>query len=483
MNLDFVLKIVNRKLIESQNPPLNTAEDLILRGIWEYKTYNVVAEEAGYSPGYFTNVVAPELFRRLSEITNERVTKKNCRALLESYVATCGTPEKTLPRQDPISFSATTLQDISPCFPSGAVALGSPFYIERSPIQEQVYAEIGKPGALVRIKAPQEMGKTSLLLRVLDYAHRLDYCTIYLNLQQVDQAILRDVNRFLRWLCASITRQLGKDSNLDNYWDEDIGSKISCTLYLRNYLLETIDSPLVLALDEVNQIFEHPEVAKDFFSLLRSWYEEAKRLPSSGMTPSNLDNIYWVSLGLWKELTTQFMYEQYNKYKYREVPLAEFLELAKQGKPACLYRLHTSSMTIEDYYEFPEGYMVFSPQFVPKRGREESSTNGYIVCIVFTPERDEIWIFDAENLNQNPLCKLYHPQLNLGLSLHTAWLQNISPRQANYNIPVKQDYQEAVEKLLNFIEDDHLIFLSPPEKGQLKQEIKDLFEKDVYPRF
>jgi carotenoid cleavage dioxygenase-like enzyme len=212
-------------------------------------------------------------------------------------------------------------------------------------------------------------------------------------------------------------------------------------------------------------------------------YTYLDRLPSSGMTPSNLDNIYWVSLGLWKELTTQFMYEQYNKYKYREVPLAEFIELAKQGKPACLYRLHTSSMTIEDYYEFPEGYMVFSPQFVPKRGREENSTNGYIVCIVFTPERDEIWIFDAENLNQNPLCKLYHPQLNLGLSLHTAWLQNISPRQANYNILVKQDYQEAVEKLLNFIDDDHLIFLSPPEKEQLKQEIKDLFEKDIYSRF
>jgi hypothetical protein len=76
MNLDVVLEIVNRSLIDSHNPPLNTAEDLILRGIWEYKTYNLVAEEAGYSPGYFTNVVAPELFRRLSEIIGQRVTKK-----------------------------------------------------------------------------------------------------------------------------------------------------------------------------------------------------------------------------------------------------------------------------------------------------------------------------------------------------------------------------------------------------------------------
>lgn len=279
MNLDFVIEIVNRSLIDSQNPPLNTAEDLILRGIWEYKTYNLVAEEAGYSSGYFTNVVAPELFRRLSEIIDQRVTKKNCRLLLESYVAAWKISEKTSPSLEPINLSATLLPDWSPCFPNGAVALGSPFYIKRSPIEEQVYAEIGKPGALVRIKAPQEMGKTSLLLRVLDYGNGLGYRTVNLNLQQVDQAILSDVNRFLRYLCATIARELGKEPNLDDYWDEDIGCKISCSLYLRNYLLEAIDSPFVLALDEVNQIFEHPEVAKDFFPLLRSWYEEAKRVP------------------------------------------------------------------------------------------------------------------------------------------------------------------------------------------------------------
>ena len=278
MNLDSVLEIVNSKLIENQTPPLNTAESLILRGIWEYKTYTQVAEEAGYSPGYFTNVVAPALFRQLSEITNERVTKKNCRAVIEFYVAAWKTQEKTLPKEDPVRFP-TALPDISPSFPSGAVSLDSPFYIERSPIEKQVYAEIGKPGALVRIKAPQEMGKTSLLLRVLQYANCKGDRTINLNLQQVDQAMLSNVNRFLRWLCANIARQLNLEPRLDDYWDEDIGSKISCTLYLRDYLLETMDSPLVLALDEVNQVFEHPEVAKDFFSLLRSWYEEAKRLP------------------------------------------------------------------------------------------------------------------------------------------------------------------------------------------------------------
>jgi hypothetical protein len=123
------------------------------------------------------------------------------------------------------------------------------------------------------------MGKTSLLLRVLDSAKRLGYRTVSLNLEQVDRAILSDLNQFLRWLCANTARQLQLKSRLDECWDEDLGSKISCTCYFQDYLLKEISTPLVLALDEVNQIFEHPQVAKDFLPLLRSWYEEAKTLP------------------------------------------------------------------------------------------------------------------------------------------------------------------------------------------------------------
>ena len=172
-----------------------------------------------------------------------------------------------------------TSQDTSPSYPNGSVPLGSPFYLERASLEEEVYQEIRKPGALVRIKAPREMGKTSMLLRILDYAKRQSYRTVSLNLEQVDQAILSDSNQFLRWLCANTARQLQLKPNLDEYWDEDLGSKISCTSYIENYLLGSIATPLVLALDEVNQIFEHPQVSKDFLPLLRSWYEEAKTLP------------------------------------------------------------------------------------------------------------------------------------------------------------------------------------------------------------
>ncbi|MFM2303385.1 MAG: hypothetical protein RLZZ135_794 [Cyanobacteriota bacterium] len=131
----------------------------------------------------------------------------------------------------------------------------------------------------VRTIAPREMGKTSLLLRVLDRAKKIGYQTVSLSLEQVDRSILTDLNQFLRLLCASAARQLKLKPKLDVYWDEDLGSKISCTTYFQEYLLPEINTPLILALDEVNQIFEYPELAKDFLPLLRSWYEEAKTLP------------------------------------------------------------------------------------------------------------------------------------------------------------------------------------------------------------
>ena len=287
MELDLLLEIVNHQLLESRNRPLNSPEIMILRGVWEYRTYNQIALEEGYSPGYFTNVVAPELYKRLSELIGKRITKKNCRQKLESYAQDQTIKEKKFNQeqfnQEKLSdYPTNTTKDSSPLprYPSGSIALDSPYYIERPPVEEQAYEEIDKPGALIRIKAPQEMGKTSLLLRILDYASRQGYCTVSLNLQQIDEAILNDLNRFLRWLSANVTHQLKLESKIDDYWDEDIGSKISCTLYFQDYLLEQINQPFVLALDEVNQIFEHPQVAKDVLPLLRSWYEEAKRLLS-----------------------------------------------------------------------------------------------------------------------------------------------------------------------------------------------------------
>ena len=163
-------------------------------------------------------------------------------------------------------------------FPSDAVPLNSPYYVEDTSLREQIEREIEKPGALIRLRAPKEMGKTSLLLRVVESANRKNFHTVNINLKQIDREILGNLHRLLRWLCIAVSEQLNLPSKLDDYWDEDIGSKVSCSLYFRQYLFSQIDKPLLLTFDDVDQLFEFEAVAKDFFPLLRSWYEEGKKL-------------------------------------------------------------------------------------------------------------------------------------------------------------------------------------------------------------
>ncbi|WP_026732236.1 AAA-like domain-containing protein [Fischerella sp. PCC 9605] len=162
-------------------------------------------------------------------------------------------------------------------YPSGPVPLDSIYYIPRPPIEELAYREITQPGCVIHIKAPKEMGKTSLMFRVLARSKALGYRIVSLDINQVDVAILSNLDKFLRWLCKSASVQLNLEPNLDEYWDRETGSKVSCSLYFKNYLLESVETPVVLALNEVNRIFKCPELAQEFLSLLRSWHEEAQQ--------------------------------------------------------------------------------------------------------------------------------------------------------------------------------------------------------------
>jgi len=162
-------------------------------------------------------------------------------------------------------------------FPGGPIPLDSPFYIDRSPAEARACAEIGKPGSLICIKAPRKMGKSSLMLRIIDAAVDRGYRTVTVDFQQADAAVFATLDKFLRWLCVNVARQLKLEPNLDEFWDEDMGSKVSCSLYFENYLLEQIDSPLVLVLNEVNRVFERAKIAQEFLPLLRFWYEQARQ--------------------------------------------------------------------------------------------------------------------------------------------------------------------------------------------------------------
>jgi len=272
MNLDHLLQALNLNLLELHENPLNVAEVIVLKGICSGQTYNQMAQSEDYSTGYISNIVAPELYRKISKLMGQSVTKKNCRLVLQLYDKKQESPQIK-------EIKLEIVQNIESAYPSGAIPLNSPFYVEWSAIHGRICQELRKSGSLVRIKAPQQMGKTSLLLRVLEDCRSYGYATVSVSLDKIDQSTFADLNQFLRRLCKYIARKLKLDPKLDEYWDTELDGKMNWTLYFEDYLLTEIDAPIVLALDEMNQIFEHPNIAQDFLPLLRSCYEDAQRLP------------------------------------------------------------------------------------------------------------------------------------------------------------------------------------------------------------
>lgn len=155
--------------------------------------------------------------------------------------------------------------------------------------------------------------------------------------------------------------------------------------------------------------------------------------------PERIDSLFWASEGAFPDLLTRYVYDLYKAYPHRITPLAEIDAMAAQGgRPACIVRIDTRTMTIADSLVLPTGTMVSSLQFVARPGTPVGSREGWLLCVIFTAERLELWILDASNL-QAPPCKLVADELVVGFSLHTAWLPALAPRTARYQVELEAD--------------------------------------------
>jgi len=150
-------------------------------------------------------------------------------------------------------------------------------YVERPPIEQSCYETLLCPGALIRIKAPKMMGKTLLIVRIINQLVEGGYRRACVNLHLANRTDLTDVDQFFKWFCISVGQSLGIPNQLAEYWDEEFStSKVDCTEYFEKYLLPQAGSPVVLCLDEVERVFPHREVASEFLGLLRAWHERGK---------------------------------------------------------------------------------------------------------------------------------------------------------------------------------------------------------------
>lgn len=186
---------------------------------------------------------------------------KTGRALIDQ---TNGLPRPT-PSAQPKRLDAITLDS-----PEGTIDPQSTFYLFR-PSDEAALSAIQRQGATITIKGPRQMGKSSLLIRTMEAAIKAGKRAVFLDYQLIEREALTNPDLFYRRFCEWVTDELEIDSRVDEFWDSPLGNSQRCTRYFSRYLLKELNQPLVLAMDEVENLFD-TTFRSDFFSMLRSWH-------------------------------------------------------------------------------------------------------------------------------------------------------------------------------------------------------------------
>ena len=257
----------------------------------------------------------------------------------------------------------------------GTLDTESKFYIKR-PADDIALNAIQKHGATITIKAPRQMGKSSLLMHLIKKANSVGKRSVFLDFQLLDKNVLNEGD-FYREFCIWLSDELGLVEKTEHQWkrSSSIGNVLKCTRYVSSYILKTLDKPLFLALDEVERIFD-TEFREDFFSMLRGWHNNRstdliwKKLDLALVTSTEpyqfIENINQSPFNVGEVLTLEdFTLEQVNELNRRHgTPLQsdEILKLVGllSGHPyltrVALYLIASNRVSVNDFFNNAADY-------------------------------------------------------------------------------------------------------------------------------
>jgi Retinal pigment epithelial membrane protein len=194
-----------------------------------------------------------------------------------------------------------------------------------------------------------------------------------------------------------------------------------------------------------------------------------------------ITSLYWMGWGFTWETIPKRIYRAYRDRDNRVIPVEG---LPQSDMPVSLFRLDTERMEIADSFEFPIGYLARSPQFIPSQDPcppgKDPATHGYIVCVIMsdaepnnphTVAQDEVWIFHADDLKGKPIYRLSHPDINLGLTIHSTWIPTI--QFGKYSVAERQAIRTAT------LDRD----FNPVVQAKIFPHTKTLFREVVYPHY
>lgn len=160
--------------------------------------------------------------------------------------------------------------------PEGTMTPQSPFYVEREGDAIAIRA-LDRNGATITIKAPRQMGKSSLLNRIMLEGGGRGLKSAYIDFQLIEKSALDNPDVFYRQFCSLLSFEFNVEDRTEEFWKNPLGQVVKTTNYFQRHVLkETQGAPLLLAMDEVERMFSSP-FRSDFFSMLRSWHNNRAR--------------------------------------------------------------------------------------------------------------------------------------------------------------------------------------------------------------
>lgn len=157
----------------------------------------------------------------------------------------------------------------------GALPSDEPLYVARAAdaIVEDLAAQSGQT---IIIKAPKQMGKSSLLIRYLAACQRASppKTVACVDLSMLSQDDLATYATFLSQLAAALLQAL----DLESPETLVIPSQAKMTWFVEDRILTRVKGPLVLAFDAVDRVLGRPFQA-DFFTMLRMWHNNKALKP------------------------------------------------------------------------------------------------------------------------------------------------------------------------------------------------------------
>ena len=185
-----------------------------------------------------------------------------------------------------VEFVKSTGKDIPTAFanitsdlgsPEGTMPHQSPYYIEREQDHEAIQALDDIEGVTITIKGPRQMGKSSLLNKLLVEAENRKMNTAFVDFQLIESSAVENADIFYRQFCSLLSWEFNVEDRTEDFWKSPLGHKQKTTNYVLSHLLKEIDEvPILLAMDEVERMFSSP-FRSDFFSMLRNWHNNRAR--------------------------------------------------------------------------------------------------------------------------------------------------------------------------------------------------------------